>query len=180
MLLGHLGHRGVGRRDADLADLAAEVHLLLHDVVAVHGVLLRAVAGDVARLAAAVARLAGRVEGSAARSRAVARDVAELAASVALHGLSLAVASKVVGASALVARRRALADRVAAAAEARDEPTTGNRRGTPNRTRVERGRAGTLVHVRTWADIKSGGAGNVQCSGQTAGSCGNGPSHRHR
>lgn len=149
MLLGHLGHRGVGRRDADLADLAAEVHLLLHDVVAVHGVLLRAVARDVSRLAAAVARLAGRVEGAAARSRAVARDVAELAASVALHGLRLAVTGKVVRASALVARRRALADGVAAAAETRDEPAPGNRRGAPNRTRVERGRAGTLVQVRT-------------------------------
>jgi hypothetical protein len=71
------------------------------------GVLLRAVARDVAGLTALIARLAGRVERTAVGSSAVAGDVAKLAASIALHGLSLAVAGKVVGTTALVARGRA-------------------------------------------------------------------------
>ena len=101
---------------------------------------LRAVAGDVASLTAAVARLAGCVEGAAVGGSAVTRDVAwervssgrhrgvaahtELAASVALHGLSLAVAGKVVGASTLVAGGRARAT-----SEATSEATEATARG---------------------------------------------------
>jgi hypothetical protein len=70
---------------------------------------LRALARDVAGLAAAVARLSSRVERAAVGSSAVARDVAELAAGVALHGLRLAVARIVVRSAALVAGRRTTA-----------------------------------------------------------------------
>lgn len=71
------------------------------------GVLLGAVARDVAGLAALVAGLAGRIQGSAVGRGAIARDVAELPAGITLHGLRLAVASKVIGSSALVAGGRA-------------------------------------------------------------------------
>src|SRR6187551_3134588 len=74
--------------------------------VAAH-VLLRAVARDVPGLATLVARLPGCVERPAVGSSAVARDVTQLAAGVALHGLGLAVAGKVVRATALVTSRRA-------------------------------------------------------------------------
>lgn len=67
------------------------------------GVLLGAVPGDVASLATLVAGLAGSVERATVGSGAVARDVAQLATGVALHGLSLAVAGKVVRTTALVA-----------------------------------------------------------------------------
>jgi hypothetical protein len=57
----------------------------------------------VASLTTPVASLASSVEWASIRGRAVTRDVTELAASVALHGLSLAIASEVVRATALVA-----------------------------------------------------------------------------
>lgn len=94
---------------------------------------LGAVTRDVAGLTALVARLAGRVERPTVRGGAVARDVAELAASIALHRLRLAVASEVVRATALVARRRTRAGESAppgAEAATTDDPTsadTGNR-----------------------------------------------------
>lgn len=69
-------------------------------------VLLRAVPGDVAGLTALVAGLASSVEGTAVGSGAVAGNVTQLTTSVALHGLSLAVAGKVVRAAALVAGGR--------------------------------------------------------------------------
>lgn len=69
-------------------------------------VLLVALAGDVASLAAAVASLAGSVERASVGSSALAGDVAKLTTSIALHGLSLAIASEVVGATALVACSR--------------------------------------------------------------------------
>ena len=64
---------------------------------------LRALARDMARLAAAVARLSSSVQGSTIGRSTVTGDVAELATGVALHGLSLAVTSKVVGPATLVA-----------------------------------------------------------------------------
>lgn len=59
-----------------------------------------------ASLAAAVAGLTRGVEWAAVGGRAVAGDVAQLAASIALHSLSLAVACKVVRSTALVASGR--------------------------------------------------------------------------
>lgn len=73
---------------------------------------LSAVAGDMASLATAIAGLARGVERAAVGGGAVARDVAQLAASVALHSLGLAVARKVIGASALVAGGRTRASSV--------------------------------------------------------------------
>lgn len=98
------------------------------------GSLLRAVAGDVTSLAALVASLAGRVEGTTIGSGAIPGDVAELAACVALHGLSLAVAGEMVGATTLVACSSAGTGE-ASTAEARAAVAT-----THNRTATAHGR----------------------------------------
>lgn len=70
-------HRGDGSRGRRDALVAIQVHLLLELAVGV--VLLRAVARDVARLAALVAALACGAQRAAVGSRAVARDMAKLA-----------------------------------------------------------------------------------------------------
>lgn len=82
-----------------------------------------------ASLAALVAGLAGSVERAAVGGRAVAGDVAQLAAGVALHGLRLAVARKMVGAAALVAGRRARAASEAAASTVTASVATSGHRG---------------------------------------------------
>lgn len=75
-----------------------------------------------ASLATPVAGLASSVERATVRGRAVTGDVTELAASVALHGLSLAVASEVVRATALVAAgSAATSETTTAASEATSE-----------------------------------------------------------
>ena len=85
---------------------------------------LGAVPADVASLATPVAGLASSVERATVRGRAVTGDVTELAASVALHGLSLAVASEVVRATALVAAgSAATSETTTAASEATSEGT---------------------------------------------------------
>lgn len=101
---------------------------------------MSAVPADVASLTAPVAGLASGVERAAVRSRAVTGDVTELAASVALHGLSLAVASEVVRATALVAAgSAATGEATAAAGKATSEGSTsttangGNGSGTGSR-----------------------------------------------
>jgi len=92
---------------------------------------LSAITADVSSLTAPVAGLASSVKRATVRGRAVTGDVTELAASVALHGLSLAVASKVVGAAALVAASStATSETTAAASEATSE---GSASSTANR-----------------------------------------------
>lgn len=87
---------------------------------------LGAVSADVAGFTTPVAGLAGSVERASVRGRAVTGDVTELAASVALHGLSLAVASEVVRATALVAAgRTATSEATAAASKAASEGCAG-------------------------------------------------------
>jgi hypothetical protein len=71
------------------------------------------------RLTTAVASLASSVERASVRSSALARNMSELAACVTFHGLGLAVASKVVRTTALVASSRA-----SAASEPTAEATT--------------------------------------------------------
>ena len=100
---------------------------------------LRALARDVARLAAAVARLSGSVQGSSVRRSTVAGDVAELATGVTLHGLSLAVTSKVVGPTTLVA---------GGWTSTTSESTTGEAAEAPTRRT-----SGTATETRTWAGI---------------------------
>lgn len=90
------------------------------------GVLLGAIAGDVAGLAALVAGLASSVKRATVGSGAVTRDVAKLTASIALHGLSLAVSCEVVGPTALVAGSRTWATGEGATAVA-TVSATGNR-----------------------------------------------------
>ena len=99
-----------GNRSNRCGGDAVDIDIVLNFSV---GVLLRAVSGDVTGLAALVAGLAGSVQGATIGGGAVARDVAELAAGIALHGLSLAVAGKVVGTTALVAGSRARATEAA-------------------------------------------------------------------
>lgn len=77
---------------------------------------LRAVLRDVAYFAASVAGFASfAIHCTAVRRSTVPGDMAELAASIALHGLRLAIASKMVGSAAFVASRRT---RIAAVASA--------------------------------------------------------------
>lgn len=101
-----------------------------------------------AGLTALVASLASGVEGTAVGGGAVAGDVAELAAGVALHGLSLAITGKVVGATALVAGGGTRAAGEAATGEAA-VTATAHGGTTAHGTRADRVGAGTLEHVST-------------------------------
>jgi len=110
----------------------------------------------VARLAASVAGLAGSVERAAVGSSAVARDVTKLAAGVALHSLSLAVASKVVGSAALVAGGRATTSKA-----------------TPEATAISATRGTTAAHgtgarVRAVAGQVSGKTARVASSARAS------------
>jgi hypothetical protein len=91
-------------------------------------ILLVAFTGDMAGLATAVASLASSVERASIGSSALARNVSKLTTSVTLHGLSLAVAGKVVRTTALVASSRARAT-----SETTAEATT-RTRGTATKT----------------------------------------------
>jgi hypothetical protein len=91
-------------------------------------ILLVAFAGDMSGLATAVASLASSVERASIGSSALARNVSKLTTSVTLHGLSLAVAGKVVRTTALVASSRARAT-----SETTAEATT-RTRGTATKT----------------------------------------------
>lgn len=77
-----------------------------------------------AGLAALVAGLAGSVQGAAVGGGAIPGDVTKLATGIALHGLGLAIAGKVVGATALVASSRARAVGKTTAAVAANEAAT--------------------------------------------------------
>ena len=121
-----------------------------------------------ASFSALVARLARRVRRTTIRSVAVARDVAELAASVALHGLSLAVASEVVRATALVASRSTIclhASESAATATEASSATTNGRDCGSGRGSV-RVRAVALGCVSVCLKGLDGRVLNVQPSGQ--------------
>ena len=130
--------------------------------------LLGAVTGDVASLAALVARLAGRVEGTTIRSGAIPGDVAELTAGVALHGLSLTVASEVVGATALVASsstgtgKATTAEARAAVATAHNRAATAHRGHT--RDAGHASHAGDTGHTGN-GDTRGGRAGAGQVPG---------------
>lgn len=112
--IGDLGREGSSGDGSNRCSIAVEVGLLV------------ALTGDVSSLTAAVAGLAGSVERTAVGSSAVTRDVSELTASVAFHGLSLAVASEVVGTTALVAGSRTSAAGKAAAEATKATTRTGS------------------------------------------------------
>lgn len=95
--------------------------------------LLGAVTGDVTSLAALVACLAGRVEGTTIGCGAIPGDVAELTAGVALHGLGLTVASEVVGATALVASSSTRTGKATTAEAGATVATAHNRAATAHR-----------------------------------------------
>lgn len=108
--------------------------------------LLVALAGNVTSLATAVASLAGSVEWATIGSSALARDVTKLTTSVALHGLSLAVASEVVRATALVASGRTSTASSETAAESTEATTRTRSTTTKTRSSDTRSRASTLLH----------------------------------
>lgn len=138
---GLLSHRGNGSHGGS-GDVV-KVHNLVAVVDLGVGGLLGAIARDVASLAALVAGLASSVQGAAVGSSAIPGDVAELAASIALHGLSLAIASEVVGATALVASSGTRTVGEASTTIAADEATTAHRSTTAH-TRVAGVGASTL------------------------------------
>jgi hypothetical protein len=141
---------------------------------------LGAVAGDVASLTAAVARLTSRVERTAVRGSAVTGDMAwgrisnrrrrgvdahtELAAGVALHGLSLTIAGKVVGASTFVAggRTRATSE---AAPEATETATGSSGATAHGRARAVAGEMAS----HTAAVAAAAGAGTAQAQSGAVG-----------
>lgn len=178
--LGHGGSRddgsdldgdGFGVRDGSRSRVGLAVDG--SDAGGVNG--LSAVAADVASLTAPVAGLASSVERATVRGRAVTGDVTKLAASVALHGLSLAVASKVVGATALVAAgSTATGETTAAASEATAEgsaSTTANRgNGSSTGSRAAPLFCVSLIQriqIVPWIDVRQGGrAGRKSSSGR--------------
>lgn len=111
-------------------------------------------------LAAAVASLAGSVERATVGSSALARDVAKLAASITLHGLSLAITSKVVGTTALVAGSRTRATK-----ETTTEATT-RTRSTATKTSSSTGSRASAGKV---AGHATGVAAAVSTTVQTKG-----------
>jgi hypothetical protein len=112
------------------------------DVGLLRCVLLRAIAGNVACFTTSVAGLASSVEWASVGSCAIAGDVTKLATGVALHGLSLAIAGKVVGTATLVARGRTRTAWEAATAITASKSATSHRSTTAHGT--DRVGAGTL------------------------------------
>lgn len=102
-------------------------------------------------LTALVAGLASGVERATVGSSAVSGDVTELAAGVALHSLSLAVTSKVVGTTALVASGRARTTGKAASAVATGEATTAHRSTAAHGARANGVRASALSYKVSYA-----------------------------
>lgn len=125
-----------------------------HDSTKVHsisevtvGCLLRAVARDVASLSTLVASLASSIQRSAVGGSAIPGYVTELAASIALHGLCLAISSKVVWTTALVASSRARSTSESTArGESASKSSTGSTKATSStwdRSSTSRGWART-------------------------------------
>lgn len=94
-----LGSRSNGRRNRGRN--GAQVDIYRNDLVG--GLLVRAISRDMAEFAALVAALASGAKRASSRSRTVLGDVPNLPAGVALDGLSLAIPSKVIRPTALVA-----------------------------------------------------------------------------
>ncbi len=134
--LGNWRNRGNGGRNGVDVDFGADFAV---------GVLLRAVARDMASLSALVAGLASGVERPTIGSRAVARNVSELAAGIALHSLSLAITGKVIRAAALIARGRAgAASESTTAAETAAISSARNGSATAHGSRANGVRTGAL------------------------------------
>lgn len=130
---GNRSHRCLSSRDASHIDFRSDLTA---------SVLLRAVARNVTSLTALVASLASSVQRAAVRGGTVARNVTELAAGVALHSLSLAIPSKVVGTTALVAGSRTRTAREpAASSEAAGKSAASHGSTTTHRANRIRARA---------------------------------------
>jgi hypothetical protein len=160
-----LSHRGDGgnRRRRD----AVDVHILL-DLSA--GILLRAIPRNMTGLAASVASLASSVQGTTVGSSAVAGNVAQLAAGIALHGLCLAITSKVVRATTLVASCRARTTGKATTTVATRETTSAHRSTTTHGTGTDGvGASTSQVTGLTAAVAAPAGASSAQAQGGAIG-----------
>lgn len=120
-----------------------------------------------ASLTALVTGFASSVERTAVGGSAIARDVTKLATSIALHSLSLAITSKVIGATALVTSGRASTASKAATSEAAPVASTGD--GAPARnSNAGGGWAGASQMSRLPTVIAAtAGAGTAQAQGRT-------------
>lgn len=98
------------------------------------GSLLGAVAGNMAGLTTLVAGLTRSVQRAAIGGGTISRDVAELAAGIAFHGLCLAIAGKVVRATALVAGSRSGATGESSTGRETSVATTGDGGSTSTHT----------------------------------------------
>lgn len=154
MHLSHGGNRSNrGSRDVAQINLGRDL---------AGGILLRAIPRDVTGLAALVAGLASSVKRATVGSSAVPGDVAELAAGVALHGLSLAVTGKVVGATALVASSGTGAASETTTAVATGEAAAAHG-GATAKSRANRVRAGASKVTRLAAVVAAAaGASTAQ------------------
>jgi len=128
---------------------------------------MASLAAAVARLDGLVGLFAAR---AAAGLRAVARDVAKLAAAVALDGVGLAVARKVVVAAALVAHDSASTAKVAAPVAASTATSTAAAATTTTTPASERRRASFRVALRAVASEMACASAGVASATATAAS----------
>jgi hypothetical protein len=155
---GDRSHRSLGSRNAANIDFRGNLAV---------GVLLGAVARDMAGLTALIASLAGSVQRAAIGSGTVAGNVTEFTTSIALHSLSLAITGIVVGTTTLVA-----CGRTRAASESTSSSKTTAIAATSHRGTAAHGTnrvgAGTLniqhVSKLRWYNLSS--ARHVQQGGQ--------------
>lgn len=179
----HSSCRGDRGRDRS-RDPSSSGQINLRSVNLSGGLLAGAIPRDVASLAALVASLASSAERTSVGSRAVPRDMTELATSVTLHGLCLAVASKVVRTTALVACGRAGTSTIPATAVTTE--TTPADGASTTHTNASGVRASTLCNSISDRHLGGDQAVHVgeralysQPSGQAAHSCST-DRHRHR
>lgn len=170
--LSNRGNGGNGGSSETRATVASVQVVLLNLAVGVG--LVGAVTRDVAGLAALVAGLAGSVERTAVGSGAIAGDVTELAAGVALHGLSLAVAGKVVRATALVAGSGASTASEATTAETAEAAAANGSTAGDASGRVGAGALWEENKVRGPYDGSPEIKSFVPCSGRAGRSCSSG------
>lgn len=144
---------------------AADINLL-RNLANTGSVLLRAVTRDVSSLTALIASLASSVERTAVRSSTIPRDVTELAAGIALHGLSLAITSKVVGTTTLVASGRARTTGETTTAVTTGEATTTHGSTTAHSRTNRVGAGASKVTGLATVVAAAAGAGTAQAEGR--------------
>lgn len=151
--LGSRGHVNRSWDDANLSDSS----------------LLGAVTRNVAGLATLIAGLTSSVERATVGRGAVAGNVAKLSAGVALHGLCLAVPSKVVGSTALVAGGRTGASSKTSTPKAAAISSTADWRTPGNADRGWVGACASQVTGLTAVVATAAGTGTSEAQSRTVG-----------